>query len=151
MIPIELTTQGDIVGTLRYMAPERFRGHADRRSDVYGLGLTLYEMLTLQSPFGTGDRALLTELILSTRSRHARGGVDPRIPRDLETIVLKAIAKEPGRRYENASELADDLRRFLSDRPILARRISALGAKHGGFAGARRLLAISGSSSRSCP
>ncbi len=118
---IELTTQGDIVGTLRYMAPERFRGCADRRSDVYGLGLTLYEMLTLQSPFGAGDRARLTERILQSEPPRPRR-VDPRIPRDLETIVLKAIAKEPGRRYDNASALADDLRRFLADRPIRARR-----------------------------
>ena len=118
---VELTTQGDIVGTLRYMAPERFRGRADRRSDVYGLGLTLYEMLTLRSPFGAGDRAMLTELILRSELPRPRR-VDPRIPRDLETIVLKAIAKEPGRRYDDASELADDLRRFLSDRPIRARR-----------------------------
>ena len=72
---IGLTTQGDLVGTLRYMAPERFRGQADRRSDVYGLGLTLYEMLTLQSPFGTGDRARLTgACILRFRSRRARAG-----------------------------------------------------------------------------
>ena len=118
---VELTTHGDIVGTLRYMAPERFRGRADHRSDVYGLGLTLYEMLTLRSPFGTGDRAGLTERILHSEPPRPRR-VDPRIPRDLETIVLKAIAKEPGRRYDNASELADDLRRFLSDRPIRARR-----------------------------
>src|SRR5262249_34491535 len=75
---IELTTQGDIVGTLRYMAPERFRGRADRRSDVYGLGLTLYEMLTLQSPFGAGDRARLTERILHSEPSRPRR-VDPRI------------------------------------------------------------------------
>jgi WD40 repeat protein len=118
---VELTTQGDIVGTLRYMAPERFRGHADRRSDVYGLGLTLYEMLTLQSPFGSGDRARPTERILQSEPPRPRR-LDPRIPRDLETIVLKAIAKDPSRRYENATALADDLRRFLVDRPIRARR-----------------------------
>lgn len=118
---LELTTQGDIVGTLRYMAPERFRGQADCRSDVYGLGLTLYEMLTLQSPFGSGDRARLTERILQSEPPRPRR-LDPRIPRDLETIVLKAIAKEPSRRYESAAALADDLRRFLVDRPIRARR-----------------------------
>ncbi len=147
---IELTTQGDIVGTLRYMAPERFRGRADRRSDVYGLGLTLYEMLTLQSPFGTGDRALLTERILHSEPPRPRR-VDPRIPRDLETIVLKAIAKEPGRRYDDASGLADDLRRFLSDRPIRARRTPPW--EHGWrFCRRNPALAISGrSSSRSCP
>ena len=121
---VELTNQGDIVGTLRYMAPERFGGRADRRSDVYGLGLTLYEMLTLRSAFVSSDRARLMERILHVEPPRPRR-VDPRIPRDLETIVLKAMAKEPGRRYAGASALAEDLRRFLADRPIQARRTPA--------------------------
>ncbi len=91
----ELTHQGDIVGTLRYMAPERFGGGTDRRSDVYGLGLTLYEMLTLRPAFVSNDRARLMERILHVEPPRPRR-VDPRIPRDLETIVLKAMAKEPG-------------------------------------------------------
>jgi serine/threonine protein kinase/WD40 repeat protein len=121
---VELTNQGDIVGTLRYMAPERFGGRADRRSDVYGLGLTLYEMLTLRTAFASSDRARLMERILHVEPPRPRR-VDPRIPRDLETIVLKAMAKEPGRRYAGASALAEDLRRFLADRPIQARRTPA--------------------------
>ncbi len=121
---VELTNQGDIVGTLRYMAPERFGGRADRRSDVYGLGLTIYEMLTLRSAFVSNDRARLMEQILQVEPPRPRR-VDPRIPRDLETIVLKATAKEPGRRYSGAAALAEDLRRFLADRPIRARRTPA--------------------------
>jgi serine/threonine protein kinase/WD40 repeat protein len=120
----ELTLQGDIVGTLRYMAPERFGGRADRRSDVYGLGLTLYEMLTLSSAFVSSDRARLVERVLHEEPPRPRK-VDPSIPRDLETIVLKAMAKEPGRRYASAAALAEDLGRFLADRPIQARRAPA--------------------------
>ena len=120
-----LTQAGDIVGTLRYMAPERFQGQADARSDVYALGLTLYEMLTLEPAFAADERARLIDKILHEEPSKPRQ-LDPRIPRDLETIALKAIAKEPSDRYPTASELAEDLRRYLADRPILARRASAL-------------------------
>jgi WD40 repeat protein len=116
-----LTHTGDIVGTIRYMAPERFRGWADPRSDVYGLGLTLYEMLLLRPAFDSADRAELIRRIVHEEPIRPRRA-DPRIPRDLETIVLKAIDREPARRYPSAGELAADLRRFLGDRPILARR-----------------------------
>jgi eukaryotic-like serine/threonine-protein kinase len=119
----ELTSPGDIVGTLRYMAPERFQGQADPRSDVYGLGATLYELLTLHPAFEDTHRAGLVERITRDEPRLPRR-LDAHVPRDLETIVLKAMAKEPARRYAGASELADDLRRFLADRPIRARRAS---------------------------
>ena len=117
----ELTGVGDIVGTLRYMAPERFRGESDPRSDVYGLGLTLYEMLTLRPAFDDTDRPRLMECIARTNPPAPRA-IDPQIPRDLETIVLKAIAKDPVHRYATAAAMAEDLGRFLGDRPILARR-----------------------------
>lgn len=117
----ELTGHGDIVGTIRYMAPERFRGEADPRSDVYGLGLTLYEMLTLRPAFDDVDRPRLMECI-ARKDPPAPRTLDPQIPRDLETIVLKAIAKDPRHRYASPAEMAEDLRRFLADRPILARR-----------------------------
>jgi serine/threonine-protein kinase len=120
----ELTDPGDIVGTLRYMAPERFRGRSDPRSDVYGLGVTLYEMLTTEPVFAASDRAALIERVLHEEPRRPRA-IDPRLPRDLETIVLKAMAKEPGLRYQTAGELAEDLRRYVADRPIRARRVSA--------------------------
>jgi WD40 repeat protein/serine/threonine protein kinase len=116
-----VTQTGDIVGTVRYMAPERFSGACDRRADIYGLGLTLYELLTLAPAFDGADRLMLIDQIGKQEPRRPRA-VDPRIPRDLETIVLKAIEKEPGRRYQSAEELAADLRRLLEDRPIRARR-----------------------------
>ncbi len=120
-----LTQTGDIVGTLRYMAPERFRGQGDARSDVYALGLTLYEMLTLEPAFAADQRSLLIDKILHEEPSKPRQ-IDPRIPSDLETIALKAIARHPSDRYRSASELAEDLRRYLADRPILARRASAV-------------------------
>jgi serine/threonine-protein kinase len=119
----DLTDAGDIVGTWRYMAPERFRGAADARSDVYSLGLTLYELLTLRPAFEGSTREELTRQVstaVPTRPRR----VNPEVPRDLETIVLKAIEPDPARRYGSAGELAEDLRRFLEDRPIRARRAS---------------------------
>jgi len=120
-----LTDSNAVVGTLRYMAPERFRGQADARADIYALGLTLYELLALQPAFELGDRLQLVEQIKSADPKPPRA-IDARIPRDLETIVLKAIDKEPARRYQNAMELADDLRRFTDDQPILARKSTPL-------------------------
>jgi serine/threonine protein kinase/WD40 repeat protein len=120
-----LTTTGDIVGTLRYMAPERFQGGGDERADVYGLGLTLYELLVLRPAFQTHDRLQLIDRIKNEEPTRPRA-VDPCIPRDLETIVLKAMHKEAGRRYQTAEEMAEDLRRFLADEPIRARRTTGL-------------------------
>jgi eukaryotic-like serine/threonine-protein kinase len=115
------TQAGDVVGTLRYMAPERFDGWSDRRSDVYGLGMTLYELLTLHPAFEASTRAKLIDQVIHDPAppphRH-----DPKVPRDLETIVVKAISKEPGDRYATADALAADLENFLADKPILARR-----------------------------
>ncbi len=115
------TRTGDIVGTVRYMPPERFDGWSDHRSDVYSLGATLYELLTLQPLFGATRQAELIEKVLHD-SPEAPRKLDPKIPRDLETIVLKAIAKESGDRYATAQALGEDLERFLEDRPIQARR-----------------------------
>jgi serine/threonine protein kinase/WD40 repeat protein len=119
----DLTKTGDVVGTLRYLAPERFNGVSEARSDIYSVGLTLYEMLTLQPAFDEQDRGRLIRWITHHEPPAPRR-IDRRIPRDLETIVLKAIAKEPEKRYQTAEELAEDLRRFLADRPIWARRTS---------------------------
>jgi WD40 repeat protein/serine/threonine protein kinase len=120
-----VTRTGDLLGTLRYMSPERFGGQCDARADVYGLGLTLYELLVLRPAFEAADRLVLVEQIKSQDPARPRSLV-PRIPRDLETIVLKAIDKDPARRYQSAAQLADDLRCFLADLPIRARRASAI-------------------------
>jgi eukaryotic-like serine/threonine-protein kinase len=119
----DLTNPGDIIGTLRYMAPERFHGRSDPRVDIYALGMTLYELMVLRPAFQSCDRvALMAEI--STEEPARPRSLDQRIPRDLETIVLKAIAKDPTRRYQMAADMAEDLRRFLGGEPILARRTS---------------------------
>jgi WD40 repeat protein/serine/threonine protein kinase len=120
-----LTETGDLVGTVRYMAPERFQGVCDARADVYALGLTLYELLLLRPAFDAPDRLRLLDQIGHQEPIRPRV-VDSRIPRDLETILMKAIEKEPRRRYASAAALAEDLRRFLADEPIQARRIGPL-------------------------
>lgn len=121
-----LTLTGDLVGTLRYMSPEQTlarRGVMDHRTDLYSLGATLYEMLTLVPAFDAPERPALLRQIAEDEPVPPRQR-NPAIPVDLETIVLKALAKESDRRYETAKELADDLRRFLDQRPIRARRPS---------------------------
>jgi serine/threonine protein kinase len=120
----ELTNTGDIVGTLRYMSPEQAAGRRvllDHRTDVYSLGATLYEMLTLEPIFPGENRQVLLQQILNDEPRAPRS-VAPALPAELETIVLKAVSKNPVERYGSARELADDLQRFLQDKPILARR-----------------------------
>ncbi|MFO0888580.1 MAG: protein kinase [Isosphaeraceae bacterium] len=116
-----LTTTGDFIGTLRYAAPERLSGKGDARSDLYGLGVTLYEMICGRPAFEAGDRAAVIHRVLHQEPPAPRE-VRPGISRDLETIVLRAMAREPGQRYATAGAMAEDLRRFLEDRPILARR-----------------------------
>jgi WD40 repeat protein/serine/threonine protein kinase/Flp pilus assembly protein TadD len=121
----DLTHTGDVVGTLRYMAPERFKGRADARSDIYALGLTLYELLTLRPAFDASERNRLFLQVVSLDPARPRK-LNAAVPRDLETIVLKAAARDPGDRYQDAEELAEDLRRFTDDKPIRARPVSEL-------------------------
>jgi serine/threonine-protein kinase len=118
----DLTRTSDVLGTLHYMAPERFRGRADVRSDVYALGLTLYELLALRPAFGDGGQEQLIGQI-TTQGPPRLDQLEPQLPRDLVTIVHKAIAREPADRYQTAGALAEDLRRFLDDRSVVARRV----------------------------
>ncbi len=118
------THSGDFLGTLCYTSPEQVRGDhdvIDPRSDVYALGATLYELLTLRPRFDCEDRQALLHRVLNDEPTAPRR-INPRIPLDLETIVLKAMAPEASRRYASARELAADLSRYLEDRPIQARR-----------------------------
>ncbi|MBX6315022.1 MAG: protein kinase, partial [Isosphaeraceae bacterium] len=122
-----LTRAEGLVGTPRYMSPEQARGGPiDGRTDVYSLGATLYELLTLRPPFEGQSAAELVAQIKDREPPPPRR-TDPRLPRDLETIVLKAMAKRPADRYDGAAELAEDLGRFLAYEPVRARRIGPVG------------------------
>ncbi len=118
-----LTRRGEVVGTLRYLAPERFRGESEPACDIYGLGISLYELLTLRPAFPQTDLPELQHAVL-TQSPPPPRVVDPFIPRELETIVLKAIEREPRRRYTGMAAFRDDLQRFLDGLPPFARRPS---------------------------
>jgi serine/threonine-protein kinase len=122
---VDVTATGDVLGTPAYMSPEQARGRAgevDCRSDVYAVGVLLYELTTGCLPF-TGDLAELLRAIATAPPPHPRS-IRRDLPRDLATITLKALEKEPGRRYATAQALADDLNRFLAGEPIAARPVS---------------------------
>jgi serine/threonine protein kinase len=123
---VGVTMTGELLGTLRYVSPEQAlakRGLVDHRADIYSLGATLYEMLTLKPVFDGTDRHVLLSQIRFEEPLTPRQQ-DPAIPVELETILLKALAKSPSERYGTALELADDLHRFMEDKPVLARRPS---------------------------
>jgi tetratricopeptide (TPR) repeat protein/predicted Ser/Thr protein kinase len=124
-----LTRPAAAVGTLRYMSPEQAdpgRGVVDHRADLYGLGATGYELLTGRPPFDDGDdRGAFVRRLLDTDPAPPRA-VNPAIPRRLETVILKLLAKDPARRYRSMDELAADLRRFLAGRAVTARRPTAV-------------------------
>lgn len=121
-----LTATGDLLGTIQYMSPEQASGRhriLDHRTDLYSLGATLYELITLQPAFAGGSSHDMPRRILEEEPRAPRT-INRAIPLDLETIVLKAMAKEPDKRYRSAAAMGDDLRRFLDGRSISARRPS---------------------------
>jgi eukaryotic-like serine/threonine-protein kinase len=123
-----LTMTGDLLGTLRYMSPEQAlanRVTVDQRTDIYSLGVTLYELLTLEAPFGGRNRQELLRQIAFEEPRPPRR-LNKAIPQELEIIILKAMEKNPADRYASAKGMADDLRHWLEDRPIRARRPSLL-------------------------
>jgi WD40 repeat protein/serine/threonine protein kinase len=119
---IVMTLEGAIIGTPAYMSPEQAAGHGhrvDRRSDVYSLGVVLYELICAELPF-RGSKAMMIHQVLHEEPRAPRR-LNDKIPRDLETICLTAMAKEPSRRYASAAAMAADLRSFLKGEPIKAR------------------------------
>jgi WD40 repeat protein len=127
-VEVDQTSTGMMMGTPRYMSPEQIAGArrvVDHRTDIYSLGATLYELITLRPAFDNIDHVQLMMKIARDEPRRPRA-IDPTIPRDLETIILKAMAKDPSARYSTAGALADDLGRFLEHRPIRARRPGAV-------------------------
>lgn len=123
-----VTQSATVVGTPAYLAPEQADGRsreADERTDVYGLGVVLYELLTGAAPFRGDTRAILHQVCHVEPERPTV--LDPRISRDLETVALKCVEKTPEQRYQTATEVADELARFLDGRPIKARPVGYAG------------------------
>lgn len=128
----DLTQTGDLFGSMPYMAPERFRGEANAASDIYSLGVTLYELLTLQRLFEVDDRVEMIRHISNQKPKPPRA-IEPSISRDFETVVLKAIDKRPEARYRSAREFADDLNCVVEGRPVTARRLTRIVSSGSGW------------------
>ncbi len=142
---ITMTGSGDLLGTLQYMSPEQATSSPliDRRTDVYGLAASLYDLVTLRPPFEDPRRHELLSQVISAQPPRPRH-LNPPLPVDLETIILKGLAKEPGERYQTTRELGKDLVRFLEHRPILARRPS-VATRLAKVLARHRVVAIAGS------
>ena len=140
----KMTKAGDFIGTVKYMSPEMLTAHratVDYRTDIYSLGVTLYEALTLSLPFrGDSEEKFINE-ILSGRVIPARQR-NKGISRSFETVILKATHHDPGMRYQKAAEFADDLNRLLEDRPIVARREGLLSRGIRSVRRNRRMVAV---------
>lgn len=119
----QLAYQEEVAGTLRFMAPEQISGTHDARSDIYSLGLTLYELMTLSPAFDDPSRTMLLSRIMKGVFVPPRE-IRAEIPRDLEAIVMRAMARDSKDRYARAADLAGDLRRFVQGRPVAARPVN---------------------------
>lgn len=122
---INLTKTGDVIGTPQYLAPESLEGKYDRRSEVYCLGLTLYELATLRPAYASGNTAEVIRAIATTSPVSPRK-INPKIPIDLSTIIEKAVSRDPGSRYQSAKQMRNDLQAFVENRPISARPPSTI-------------------------
>jgi serine/threonine protein kinase len=121
---VSMTATGDVLGTIRYMSPEQAKGrnaYVDHRTDIYSLGVTLYELLTLQPAFPASDREEFMQQI-GSKEPVAPRRINAAIPADLENIILRAIESDPVDRYESAEQFAQDLQRYLDGKPTLAKR-----------------------------
>jgi predicted Ser/Thr protein kinase len=140
MDDVTLSLTGALLGTPRYMSPEQAvasKKRVDHRSDLFSLGATLYELLTGQPAFAGDTPHHVIQQILTGEPKPIRQA-NSSVPRDLETVVMKCLAKEPGQRYSAARELADDLRAFLDGRPIRARRANLVELAHRWFKSQQR-------------
>jgi serine/threonine protein kinase len=126
MDDFDITKTGNILGTLRFMSPERFAGQCDARSDIYALGITLYELLLFRPAFEGTDKASLLDKIKTAIPRRLRA-VNSDIPDDLAKVIEKSIERDPNRRYQTAAEFEEDLQRFIDGRPVLAKKVSWVG------------------------